>query len=239
MATNATMMIHYARGVVMGTPKHMKSYVEMLDKVSQATCQNIATAMGEDFDTVFQKFFADEADHFLTYAETKAHNLLTEDDTPQYEAVALSNKVYDMQKSLIDKLNAQVVQLSNEVITITEKTEESEMNADALKSAIAEGKITLAEAEAIIAEEKAKQPLSNEVIMAMVNDAIAPLKAENTALQAKIVALESRTTGAAPATAEATAEAANDPDATQKSEAEMAFEKRNAEYIRQVQTGQV
>lgn len=218
MAKNATMMIHIARGAVAGTPKQMNSYVEMLNKVSDATCKNLAEAMNLTYDEVHQKFYADESDHFLTYDEVKALNLLTV-ETPEYEAAGMSVQVYEAQKMLIDQLNTQVVQMANEVITITEKTEEAAMNAATLTSAIAEGKITLAEAEAIVATEKAKLPLSNEAVMKLVTDAVAPLKAENAALKVEVETLKTRTFAAAPATptSDATAESANDP-ATQTSD---------------------
>lgn len=238
MAKNATMMIHVARGAVMGTPSAMKSYNSMLTKVSEATCGTIAKAMNTDFDKVWLRFYEDEKDHFLTYAEVEALNLLTP-ETTEYEAEALSVEVYEAEKSRIEQAYTQVVMFGNTVITITEKNEAKAMNAETLKTALAENTITLAEAEAIIAAEKAKQPLTIEAVAQMFDAKMQPIQAENDALKAEINALKSRTAATPPTTEAGTGEGANDPDAATKSDAEMAFEARNADLIKQIKAGSI
>lgn len=84
MAKNALLMIHPAWSGCWGNAKDMRECADVMDKVSDAAIIATAAATGISEDDMRSRYYADYADHWLTYADSVADGLVS--DTEEYEA---------------------------------------------------------------------------------------------------------------------------------------------------------
>lgn len=216
MAKNATLMIHAPSSGCYGTAKDMRECANKLDAIAEATILMMSEASGKTPDQIRTQFY-DYADHDLTYIQCVELGLVATDAETDYlteegtESDAPMKLLFhkSIRKQFVEEVENHI-QVDNPILTIKK---EEEMTTDALKTALGDGTLKLGDVESILAEEKAKQPLTIGDATKLVTEALAPVIAENTVLKQKVETLSARTFGTPPAAEGSSAEGANDPDA--------------------------
>jgi ATP-dependent Clp endopeptidase proteolytic subunit ClpP len=241
MSKNSSLMIHAPSTGCYGTAKDMREMADQLDTIAEATIQMMVEATGKDAETIRKEFY-DYADHNLTYQQCVEYGLINDDGSNGYATEVTKTKNEPMKAAFFKYASQKRASINRSDDNNDDSLNKNndDMTTEALKQAFADGTLNLSDVETIIAEEKAKQPLSTGVVKQLIAEAVAPFRAENDALKVQIDELKLRTLGTPPPpTGGSSAESDNDPDQTKKSAEMEAFERRNTEYIRQVQTGQV
>jgi ATP-dependent protease ClpP protease subunit len=88
MAKNALLMIHPTWSMCVGNAKDMRECADVMDKMSEAAIIATAAATGISEDDMRSRYYADYADHWLTYADAATDGLVS--DTEEYEAAGIS-----------------------------------------------------------------------------------------------------------------------------------------------------
>lgn len=243
MSKNSSLMIHAPSSGCYGTAKDMREKAEQLDTIAEATIQMMVEATGKDAETIRKEFY-DYADHNLTYQQCVEYGLINDEASNGYAIEVAKTQDEPLKTAFFKYTSHKFASLA--IVGSEENNDNSlnknnkDMTTEAIKAAFLDGTLNVGDVESIIAEEKAKQPLSTDMVKKLIEDAVAPFKTENETMKVQLDELKQRTLGTPPPTpAGSDAESANDPNSTQKSAEMVAFEQRNAEYIRQVQTGQV
>ena len=98
MAKNAMLMFHSGLWVCVGNPKDMRDAADTLDKMNEAMIAGMADSTGISEEELNKRYFADYADHWLTFKDTEADgliNAMSEYDSPDgTDATALANMNY-------------------------------------------------------------------------------------------------------------------------------------------------
>ncbi len=217
MAKNSSLMIHAPSIGCFGTAKDMRETADRLDTIAEASIQMMAEATGKTIEDIRQQFY-DYADHHFTYNQCLDMGLFQENSDEDYEVENPATITEPMKMTFFKSFINKLTQPNVDEIPNNSFNKIEEMTTEALKTAIQDGTLNLGDVEKIIADEKAKQPLTVADAEKLLTDALAPVKAENEALKIEVEALKKSTHGVAPHATAATglgAEAANDPD-TQK-----------------------
>lgn len=82
MAKNALLMLHSALNICWGNAKDMRECADVLDKINDSLLAGIAEGTGIAEDTLRAAYFADYADHWLTYADAIAAGFVAEEASP-------------------------------------------------------------------------------------------------------------------------------------------------------------
>jgi len=98
MAKNAMLMFHSGLWVCVGNPKDMRDAADTLDKMNEAMIAGMAESTGISEEELTARYFADYADHWLTFKDTEAAgliNAMSEYDSPDgTDATALAHMNY-------------------------------------------------------------------------------------------------------------------------------------------------
>jgi len=87
MAKNAMLMIHPTWSLCAGNAKDMRECADLLDKLSDAAIIATAASTGVSEEEMRRRYYADYADHWLTYADA-VNDALVSDTDDEYEAAA-------------------------------------------------------------------------------------------------------------------------------------------------------
>ncbi len=91
MAKNGMLMLHSAINLCWGNAKEMRECADVLDKFSQSIISGIAASTSLSEEAIQEKYFADYANHWLTYADALADGLITEKEEDYQAAEVPSN----------------------------------------------------------------------------------------------------------------------------------------------------
>jgi len=76
MAKNAMLMFHSGLWCCIGNPKDMRDCADTLDKMNEAMIAGMADSTGIPEEELMQRYFADCADHWLTFKDAEAAGLI-------------------------------------------------------------------------------------------------------------------------------------------------------------------
>lgn len=102
MAKNGMLMIHGALGWAVGHAQDMRECADVLDKFSRSVCIGTAESLGISSEDMWNRFYADYKDHWMTHDEAVAEKLVN-DDTEEYSAENLPEDVSKMTHSQLLK----------------------------------------------------------------------------------------------------------------------------------------
>lgn len=98
MAKNAMLMFHSGLWVCIGNPKDMRECADTLDKMNEAMIAGMADSTGISEEELNTRYFADYADHWLTFRDAEKDgliNAMSEYESPDdTDATALANMNY-------------------------------------------------------------------------------------------------------------------------------------------------
>lgn len=172
MAKNALLMIHAAWNICWGNAKDMRACADTLDKINEAAIIATSASVGITEDEMRSRYYADYADHWLTYSDAQTDGLVNE--TGAYEAALVPAGAEKMSyKALVEHFEKSEHPDAPTVLDrlkglwekhilgitkhhTTNKTS-PDMNLEELKKSLADGTLKLEDVEAHVATLKTPQ----------------------------------------------------------------------------------
>lgn len=170
MAKNSMLMIHAGSNICWGNAKDMRECADILDQFTKTLCTAMATSTGQEYDDIWNKYFADYADHWLTHDEVDAQGWIT--DKEEYDAAtdaepeALARMTYrdlvahfkekesPKGQSIMQQLKSVFTEIRAVLIPpapmpdIQSQTNIQDMKLEDFKASLADGSLTLADVKA-------------------------------------------------------------------------------------------
>lgn len=94
MAKNALLMIHPTWSYAVGNAKEMRECADIMDKMTDAAIIATAASLGMDEEEMRSRYYADYADHWLTYKDAVADALVS--STEEYDAAEVEKSIETM-----------------------------------------------------------------------------------------------------------------------------------------------
>lgn len=194
MADNALLMFHSASDIVWGNAREMRSQADVLEKMDSALAGTVAAACGKTKAAVVAELF-DGADHWMTYEDAVEYGFKIGGDS--YEAV-----VIDLATARANRVQMQATFKSQRAaamasgprigaaahLTAPTLNNSTTVNLDEFKAALADGSISVQEAEAAVSEQAAttSSDTSTETEVVVTPPVTEPAALDLTSVQALI-----------------------------------------------------
>jgi ATP-dependent Clp protease, protease subunit len=212
MARNALLMIHPTWGICVGNAKEMRDTADIFDKMSEAALIATAAATGIEEEEMRRRYYADYADHWITYNDAVADGLLN--TTEQYDAAGIEKSIETMTyKQIVEHFekslpsDTEAPGLLARVRSAFEKHirkiagrapaqpspqhTQKDMNLEAFRTAIADGTLDLEAVKAHLAEIEPAAP-PTPAAPPSEPDPLTEVQKEITALKAQLTAAHKR-----------------------------------------------
>lgn len=205
MAKNAMLMIHAPWSVCAGNAKDLRAQADILDKMSEAIIIATASATGKTEEEVNSAFYADYADHWLSYKDVDAAGLLTTGE--EYAAAELPEKVEKMsqvqllkyfeqkeqpgQPGLIERAQAAFVATIQKVVGTKSlsinQPNSPDMNLDELQKSLTDGTLSVADVRKTL--DALTPPVAEEVPAKEAPAAVDPVAAKLVTMETEMAAM--------------------------------------------------